>query len=206
MKICLINHWIKTIKKYKNISSDKEEVLRYGLEGFYLTVTKTFVIMVIAAIFNCFWESIIFTILFGLLRSFSHGLHAKKSWLCWVVSIVTFVFIPLLAKNYIIHQNIKVLIGLIGTILIFKNSPADTYKRPIVNRKRRLKLKYISGTISLIYFIICLLINNQFISNCLIYSILLQNILISPLTYKLFKLPYNNYISYLNKHPELNNL
>ena len=206
MKNYLINHWIKTIKMYKNVSQDKEEVLRYGIEGLYLTVTKTIVIIIIAAIFNCFLESIIFTILFGLLRSFSHGLHAKKSWLCWIISITTFVFIPLLAKHFIIYTNIKIIVGLIGTILIFKNSPADTYKRPIVNKKRRLKLKYTSGAISLLYFIICILINYQFISNCLIYSILLQNILISPLTYKLFKLPYNNYISYLNKHPELNNL
>lgn len=206
MKNAVINSSISFIKKYKNYSDKEIEIIKYGLEGIYLTITKTIVILIIAGLLGYFLESIIFTIFFGLLRSFSFGIHAKKSWMCLISSVIIFNIIPVIAKNIFLNISIKILIGFIGIILIYKNSPADTYKRPIVSKKRRKKLKIISTIISVIYFILSLFVNNQFICNCFIFSILVQNVLISPLTYKLFNLPYNNYISYLEKHPELNNL
>lgn len=206
MKKYVVNKCLNLIKKYRNISENEEAIMKYGLEGLYLTLTKTIVILIIAAILGYFIESVIFTVLYGILRTFSYGLHAKKSWMCWIASIIMFVFIPILANEVVINIYLKYILGLLGTLLIFKNSPADTEKRPIVNKKRRLKLKLTSTFIAITYFILCLFINDQFISNCFIYSILLQNILISKFTYKLFNLPYDNYIRYLEKHPELNNL
>ena len=206
MKKCVTNYCLKLIKKYRTISNDQEAIIKYGLEAIYLTFTKTIVILLIAAILGYFIESVIFTFIYALLRLFSFGIHAKKSWMCWVSSLAIFILIPIMARNIIINFYIKFILGFIGTILIFKNSPADTEKRPIVNKKRRIRLKIISTIISLLYFILCITIKNQFICNCLIFSIILQNILISKLTYKLFNLPYDNYIKYLNNHPELNNL
>lgn len=206
MKNIVVNSLIKFIKKYKKYSDEKIAIIKYGLEGIYLTISKTTVILLIAFFLGYFWESIIFTIIFGLLRTFSYGLHAKKSWMCWLSSITLFILIPIIAKLFIINRYIKILICTFGTILIFKNSPADTYKRPIINKNKRMRLKFLSTFIALLYSVLCLLLNNQFICNCFIYSILLQNILISNYTYKLFNLPYNNYIKYLEKHPELNNL
>jgi len=206
MKNAVINSSISFIKKYKNYSENELSIIKYGLEGIYLTITKTIIILIIAGLLGYFLESIIFTIFFGLLRSFSFGIHAKKSWICWIFSLAAFVLIPIIAKKIFINIILKFYIGVTGTILIIKNSPADTEKRPIINKKRRRKLKVISTSISLTYFILSILIKNQFICNCFIFSILVQNVLISPLTYKLFNMPYNNYISYLKKHPKLNNL
>ena len=206
MKKYVINYFLNLIKKNKEISDEKLLVIKYGLEGLYITITKTIIISIVAALLGYFIESIIFTIIYGLLRSFSYGIHAKKSWMCLLSSLIVFILIPIIAKEFVITNNIKLILGFIGTIFIFKNSPADTYKRPIINKKRRLKLKIISTTISFTYLVLSLLLNNQFLCNCFIYSILLQNILISKYTYKLFKLPYNNYIDYLKRHPELNNL
>ena len=206
MKNFVVNSIIKFIQKYKKYSNDKIIIIRYGLEGIYLTISKTIVILLIAFLLGYLWESVIFTMIFGLLRTFSYGLHAKKSWMCWLSSITLFIIIPIIAKEVIIYKYIRMIICFFGVLLIFKNSPADTYKRPIINKKRRIKLKYISTIIAIIYSILCLLLDNHFICNCFIYSILLQNVLISKYTYKLFNLPYNNYIIYLEKHPELNNL
>ena len=152
MKKYVVNKCLNLIRKYRNISNNEEAVIRYGLEGIYLTITKTIVILIIAAILGYFIESIIFTIIYALLRSFSFGIHAKKSWMCWISSIIIFVLIPIIAKEIIINFYIKYIIGIIGAILIFKNSPADTEKRPIVNSKRRLRLKITSTIIALIYF------------------------------------------------------
>ena len=206
MKNVVIHGCMNLINKYNNFSDEKQASIIYGLEGIYLTITKTIVILIIAALLNYFWESIIFTITFGLLRSFSYGIHAKKSWMCWISSLTVFILIPVLASKIVLPIYLIISLGIIGTVFIFKNSPADTVKRPIVNKKRRLRLKITATIIALIYVVLCLITNSYFICNCLLFSILLQNILISKLTYKLFKLPYNNYISYLKNHPELNNL
>ena len=88
---------------------------------------------------------------------------------------------------------------------MFKNSPADTKKRPIVSRKRRNIYKFISTISVIIYSFIVIIIDNNFMTNCIIFSIIIQNFVISPSVYKIFKLPYNNYITFLKEHPEYAN-
>ena len=206
MKNYIINNCLNLIKKYKKVDEKELLIIKYGLEGIYLTVTKTIVILLISVVLHAFWQTVLFFITYGILRSFSFGIHAKKSWMCWLSSILIFNLIPLAIINFNLNHVLKNVIAFTGTILMFKNSPADTIKRPIINKKRRLFYKLTSTLLCLIYTIIIVFINNQLISNCLVYSIVIQNILISPLTYKLFNLPYNNYLKYLDSHPKLNNL
>ena len=99
-----------------------------------------------------------------------------------------------------LNTSSKIIIGIIFTIGILLFSPADTKKRPIINKKRRKIYKILSTIISIIYVILSVIIKNNYIENCLIFSIILQNILISPITYKIFNLPYNNYKEYTKTH------
>ena len=85
---------------------------------------------------------------------------------------------------------------------MFKNAPADTKKRPIVNKKRRNLFKIISTILSIIFVALSIVINDNYISNCLVFAIIMQNCMISPTVYKIFKLPYNNYVTFLKEHPE----
>ena len=87
---------------------------------------------------------------------------------------------------------------------MLKNAPADTKKRPIVNKKRRLIYKIISTILTIIFGITSIIIKNNFVSNCLLMAIVMQNLMISPLTYKLFNLPYDNYKTFIKEHPEYN--
>ena len=95
------------------------------------------------------------------------------------------------------------MICIICIILLVIYAPADTKKKPIINKKRRMKLKYLTLFFSILFSITSIVIKNNFISNCLIISMLLEVILVLPLTYKLLNMPYRNYITYLKKHPEL---
>ena len=65
------------------------------------------------------------------------------------------------------------LIGIVGVILMFKNAPADTKKKPIVNRKRRMILKIISTISAIIFVVSAIIIKNNFLSNCLIFALIL---------------------------------
>lgn len=193
MKNAVINGLIGFISKYNNFNETKIEELKYGLLSIYLLVTKLIIILIISLLLGISKEMIMFTLIFIPIRAVSFGLHATKSWICLITSSLVFVGIPLISKYIILPTYFKVIVGSIFIILMYKNSPADTHKRPIVSEKRRLFFKYASVIVTTIYVFISLFIKNSFIANCLIFALLIQNILISPLVYQLFGLPYNNY-------------
>lgn len=200
MKKFVLDNCMNIIKNNKQYDDIKLAEIKYGLETLYLTFSKLIIISLIAIILGIFKELIIFILIYNIMRAPSFGLHATKSWICLLSSTITFIGIPLIINNIQINNTYKVIIGIITTIGIFTFSPADTKKRPIVNKKRRKIYKTLSTIISIIYVILSISIKNNYISNSLLFSIILQNILISPITYKIFKLPYNNYKEYIKTH------
>lgn len=193
--------WSLNLIKNNNPSIDdiKLDEIRYGLEGIYLTITKTIFIFTICYLLNIFKEMILLLLFFNILRTTGFGLHAKKSWMCWLSSTIMFVILPLLAKNIIIPYNLKLFLGIFGIILIFLYAPADTEKRPLINKKKRIIWKVIT-TINCTILVIFSLITKEIISNLIIFGIYSEIILISPLTYKIFHLNYNNYKEYILKN------
>lgn len=196
MKKKILDSSINLINRNNSFSETKLAEIRYGLEAVYLTITKLVIILIIASILGILKEFIIFTLLYNTIRFFSFGLHASKSFVCLIVSTLIFIFIPFLAT--VIDNNLffNIIVGTISVILIFIYAPADTKKRPLINRKKRARLKIISVGIALVYLILSLIITSSFISNCLIFALATETILILPITYKLFNASYGNYKYY----------
>ena len=198
MRKKVVNKIVKYIKSKKKLSKDEEDIIIYGLESLYILITKLFIISLVAYLLGIFIEYIIFLLLFNIIRIFAYGVHATKSYICLIISLVTFILLPYICTKMVIPFVYKLIIGIPLILLIYKNSPADTYKRPIINKKRRYRLKITSTIISIIYIIVSLYVPS-FYSNALIFSLILENIFISPTTYKIFKLPYNNYLNYIKE-------
>lgn len=197
MKDAFINNSMNIIHKYyPNYSDVKLAELKYGLLGLYLMITKSIIIFGIAIFLGIFKELLIFTIIYNIIRAPSFGIHAKKSWICLVSSASIFIFFTYLSANISIAINIKIIFGIIGVILMYKNSPADTAKKPIVSPKRRRNYKIISTVIAVMFTILSIVIDNDFFANAFILSLLLQNIMIAPTTYKIFGETYDNYRNY----------
>lgn len=202
MKKMIIEKCMDYIKKNTNYDKTKLSEIKYGLEGLYLTFSKIFIISLLAIVLGILKEMIIYMLIYNIIRMPSFGLHATKSWICLLSSTVLFIGIPYLCIYIDIPFILKVIIGLMCTLFMLKNAPADTKKRPLVNKKRRLIYKIISTTITFIFCLISFVVKNNFISNCLIFASIMQNCMISPTVYKTFKLPYNNYIQFLKDHPD----
>ena len=202
MKKYIINKCMTFIKKKKKYDDKRLFEIKYGLEGIYLTITKLIFIAILAAFLGIFKEMVIYICIYNIIRTPSFGLHATKSWICLLSSSILFIGIPLLCLYITIPIVLKYIVGMISIIFMYKNSPADTKKRPIINRKRRKVYKYISTVMSMIFCILSVIIKNNFLSNCFLLSLVMQNFMISPIIYKIFKLPYNNYITFLQEHPE----
>lgn|SRR5574344_1113330 len=183
------------MNKYKDkYSSDKLEIAEYGLKVILLTITKLSLIIIVVSLLGILKEFILFYILFNIVRLFSFGLHASKSIYCTISSLIVFTIVPYLNSIIFLSFNFKCIIGILLILLMYKNSPADTIKKPIIRRRNIYKFM---STIIAILFVFLSLINNGLITNTLITSLIVQNILISSYTYKLFKMPYNNYINYM---------
>ncbi len=200
MKKFVLDKCMNIIRSNKDYDDVKLAEIKYGLEAIYLTVTKTILIGFLAILLGIFKEFIIFMLIFTVMRSPSFGIHASKTWMCIVSSTLSFIGIPLIALYLKIDVTYKVIIGFISVVLISLFSPADTHKKPIVNKKRRKIYKILSVVVASVYVVLSITIKDNFLSNSFLMATLLQNILISPITYRIFKMPYNNYKAYIAKY------
>ncbi|MCI9110229.1 MAG: accessory gene regulator B family protein [Bacilli bacterium] len=183
-------------KQYPQYNETKLAEIKYGLASIYITISKTIVICAIAYIMGILKELVIFTIIYNIIRMPSFGLHATKSWICLVSSTLIFIGSTYLCSIVTISLLLKIILGIVGILLIFKNSPADTEKKPIVNPKRRLAYKIISTIIAIIFVVLSITIPDNFLSNSFIVSLIIQCFMTSKSVYKLFGLPYDNYKHY----------
>lgn len=186
---------VNLAKRNKEYSDEDVEVMRYALEGIYLTFTKILVITLIACLLGLFKEYMWFVILYTPLRSVSFGWHANTTKECWVVSILAFILIPYIFSIITINEITKIILLTFSILVFALYSPADTKKRPIVNKKRRLLFKVVSLIITLVYCCYSFKHSNL-IGNLMIASLLYQSLLINPLIYKITHQEFNNYKAY----------
>lgn len=197
MKKRFLNSIRNSIKKqYPNYSNDKIDEIMYGVEGIYLTITKTIIIFALAFLFKIAKELLFLLIAFNFIRLFAFGMHANNSITCLIFSSLMFIGGAFICKYVVINKPILYILYLISLIIISVFSPADTVKRPLIKKKKRIRFKILSILTVIIYAIISLLIKDNLIINYLIIGLLIECILISPITYKIFKMPYRNYKNY----------
>ena len=200
MKKKILNHCMEVVKnKYPEYDEDKLEIINYGLESIYLTFTKIIIIFVLAIILNIWKEVLLLLAFYNLIRVSAFGMHAKKSIHCLIISLTLFIGGVYLCRYLVIPLILKVVLSIICIILIAKYAPADTEKRPIINKKLRKKYKIISVIISGVFAISIVLLSDKNISNYLLLGMIEATIMLLPITYKIFDLPYDNYKKYLNE-------
>ena len=188
---------MSSIKKNKpDLNDEQLEIIEYGLEGLYLTTIKIIIIILLSIILNIFKETILMILFYNIPRFTTFGMHAKDSKSCLITSLLLFIGGTYLAIYANITLPIKIILSVICLILIIIYAPADTEKRPLINHKKRKKFKILSIIICIILTILIIYFNNNYISNFMVIGLVECTIMILPITYKIFGLPYNNYKSY----------
>ena len=197
MKDKFLNKSINLVKNnYPDYSEEKLEEIAYGLEGFYLTVTKMVIIFTLAAILGILKECLLLLLSYNILRVTGFGIHASKSIYCLLTSLTCFIGGVYLCEYIELSFLIKVILTLISVICIVKYAPADTEKRPLINAKKRRRYKLTTSILALIYAILIVIFDNYTITNYLLLGMLEVVIMIHPLTYKILGYSYNNYKNY----------
>lgn len=199
MKNRIINNLIDIIKKYNNFDDIKLQEIKYGLETIYLTIIKTIVFIIISIILSTLKELLLFMLFYGILRLTGFGVHAKKSIHCWISSFITFILIPILIKYLQLNNIIISILLFISILLLIIYAPADTPKRPLINKKKRIIYKVLTIFVAVTYTILIIIKPTNLITNSMIYSLLLEGFLVAPISYKLFGVSYKNYKNYKRK-------
>ena len=105
MKNKIIDYCLNIIKKnYPQYNDEKISIIKYGLESIYLLITKLIIIILLAYLLRLVKELLIFLLIYNIIRTFSFGLHATKSWICLLSSTLIFILVPLMCKY--IYLNI----------------------------------------------------------------------------------------------------
>ena len=196
IKNFVIGSSMNLIQSTNQYDEEKLEEIKYGLEGIYLAISKVVVILLLSALLGLFKEAILFMLVFNVLRGTAFGLHASKSIWCWISSSISFLLIPFVCKNFDLPNLFYIISSIACLISFILYAPADTVKRPLINAKKRKIFKVASVISAIIYITLIFTLNNMLFKNLLIFALILQSILILPITYKIFKLPYNNYLNY----------
>lgn len=193
MKSLFLDSTLNFICKYQSYSELDKEKLRYGLEGIYLTITKMIILIILSCVLGIFKEFICVTLLFNIIRYTGFGFHAEKSYQCLLFSIFDFVVIPYIFLHICFSNTIIYVICGICILHYLLFAPADTKKRPLSNKKKRVIRKIITVIIGIVYTLAIIVLNNSYWTGIILSALIIQAIIISPFTYRLFDEPYNNY-------------
>ena len=156
--------------------------MSYGLE---LLITKALFLIIIMALsifMHSFFECIVFTFFFSLLRTISGGYHANTRIGCFFVSMLLFV-IPLSTLRIVNKYNFVIipiaLLTIIAVVIIFIFAPLDTpnnkldvSEKQIFRKKARITLLLEIGLASIMY------INFKSITYLILFAIIESSFLI----------------------------
>lgn len=123
-----------------NNMNDKEqfEILQYGIEVILSTVTGIISVLILSIFINSVIESIIFLVIFAMLRTYTGGYHAKNHLSCILilnVNIVIGVAFSKLLEGFMLYIS-AIIMSFIGNIII-------TIASPVVNENHQLSKRQI---------------------------------------------------------------
>ncbi len=173
----------KNLYKESIIAEEDIELYAYG---FFVLLSKLMfcvIAILFGAIFNIIPESILFYILFSLIRSYAGGIHAPSEWQCTMFTSISMLLSIASIKMLINYDAIVVAFSILAmaSVLIALFSPLDTPEKPLtVNEKQHYKKKSILIVLLILFLATISVVSNQttFLYSCTV-SLLLESILLA---------------------------
>ena len=176
--------------KVTDIDEEREMVINFGVRLIFGELPKILILFIIGFLLNMGWQTLLLFSLIAPYRSFTGGFHLKTHLGCMITTSILYLG-PIIMAKYLQTFNsftIYILAGIVAIFSIFiiaKYAPADTENMPILSKKER-KIKKIKAYIALAILLLIIVFNpyKQF-SYMIVYAMLLQNITVLPISYKL---------------------
>ena len=181
-------------KEMPEIDDERAEVINYGLQNIVGEIPKILLLFIIATVLGMLKEVLFMFIVLTPYRGASGGFHLKTHLGCILGTTIFYCGIVFLSQHIVLENITKYIwIGIIwifGMIMIKLYAPADTENVPILSEKDRKKKKTIAYITFSIGLTIAFFIQDNVISNILIFGNLLQTLTITKFAYRLTKNKY----------------
>lgn len=153
--------------------------------GFYILISR-FIFLLVSVLCGCLfdvlWESVLFYVMFTLLRSYAGGIHAKTENMCTILTALSQLasIYGIKVLNFVHNEKISLVILVIGVVCIITFCPLDTVEKPLESADRN-HYRCVSIIIVLAYLALALLMYAMGLNgmvNAVAVSISLESILI----------------------------
>jgi accessory gene regulator B len=121
------------------IESDDIEVYQYGFEMILSTLVMLIIVLVCGLIFREIILSVVFFILFALVRSSSGGYHAETYFKCNTMYTINLVIVLLSSKFASPYYNISshIVFLLIYLLTVYRFSPIENPNKPLNDSQKK---------------------------------------------------------------------
>ena len=164
-KICE-NLTNKIQKEMPEISDERAEIIKYGLQLIIGEIPKVILLILVAIIMKIGWLVIFAYLTMLPYKIVAGGFHLKTHIGCTIGTFVVYFGNVLISKNLLLQPiYIKyIIVGvvwIISIIMISLYAPADTINLPILRKKERKTKKILSYIFATITLIVAILVNNN---------------------------------------------
>lgn len=122
----------------------------FGADVFMNNLLKTLIIYGMALYFELFMVTLIFHVSFLLIRRHAYGRHAKNTFHCVCISILLFICIPYLIRQWVLPLPILMIQNIFSLTILAIFAPGVTAKNKIRDeRKQKLKVKAMTNSLIL---------------------------------------------------------
>lgn len=184
----------KIKKEMSDVDEERAEVIKFGLQILLGEIPKFFIMIGIAYLLGVFKLSIITFLILLPYRGMSGGFHLKTHIGCIVSTCTFYCGVALLSKYIELDSAMKytllICTMIFGIFMIKLYAPADTEDVPILSKKIRKQKQILSYIFLIIGLLIAAVIQNNIISNIIIFGYIAQTCMITKLAYKITKNRY----------------
>lgn len=159
-----------------DVSEADKKVAAYGIEGIISSMIGYGLVLLLGVIFQCFYEAVVFSIVFSTLRKYVGGYHAKTFLACKCIVCVTFLLEMGLSRLLLrtapfVSGNIA---GILFIVTVWKYAPVRNQNKRYYEGQIE-HLQKAGRALSVIVYIISILL---YFLHRKIYSIVIATIVI----------------------------
>lgn len=140
----------KTMLAHKIIAEDMFDIYVYGFELLLSFLFNTTIIMVSGILLSRILQTLLFLLIFVLLRSFTGGYHANTYSVCTLVTFLIYGGILLFSELFTPSLLFYEALAIVGVALLLALAPIEHPNKKITEKKKR-KYKHISLVLFLIF-------------------------------------------------------
>ena len=171
------------------ITDEKAEIVNYGLNILIYQILVSILVFTLAIIFNVINYVFVCVMIYGVLRVFAEGAHARNRIQC-AFSYTLIIFATVFAAKHMWAESFypSLLIAFISLFITYIYAPGDTVEKPILSKRIKRRKRTISLFLVLFVFLISLVVwhFDRVLYNVIIITPVWVMFLLTPAGYRLF--------------------